>query len=217
MPSSPTWPDEHGPSPSLARVRVNGITRGAFILRGALATAAATGAGTVAPFVQRAFAQSDASDSAIFDFAFRLESLELAFYEQALEQVPAMSTHVRRLVRELRDHEREHKSTISSTVLQLGIKHDPTPEVQFGSSFQSEKNFLGVAAQLEEAGVGAYNGALPQMFDRHLLAVLATIAQIEGRHAAVVKDLLGRPIADAAFDKPRTEAEVAGVIRPFIQ
>jgi rubrerythrin len=213
MPSSPSSPD----AASVADLRVPGVTRGAFILRGALATAAAAGAGTVGPFVQRALAQSDASDAAIFDFAFRLESLEVAFYKQALQQVPGMATHTRRLVRELLDHEREHKSTISETVLQLGIKHDPSPAVDFGPSFQSEKNFLGVAAQLEEVGVGAYNGALPRVFSRQLLVVIGTIAQIEARHAAVVRDLLGRPIADAAFDKPRTEAEVANAIRPFVK
>ena len=216
MPSSPSW-SEAEPAASLARVRVDGMTRGSFILRGALATAAAYGAGSVAPFVQRAFAQSDASDAAIFDFAHRLESLEYAFYVQALEQVPDMTTHTRRLVGELRDHEREHRETISATVLQLGIKHAPPPEVDFGSSFQSEKNFLGVAAQLEEVAVGGYNGALTQMFDKHLLLVIATIVQIEARHAAVVKDLLGRPITDGAFDTPRTEAEVATALRPFLK
>jgi hypothetical protein len=47
--------------------------------------------------------------------------------------------------------------------------------------------------------------------------VIATIGQIEARHAAVVRDLLGKPITDGAFDKPRTEAEVAGALRPYLK
>ena len=215
MRSSPSSPEP--PDSPLARVRVRGITRSDFIVRGALATAAAAGTGSVAPFVGRAFAQSDASDAAIFDFAFRLESIEVALYKQALKQVPDMSTHTSRLVREILDHEREHKSTISETVLQLGIKHDPSPKTDFGTSFASENDFLGVASKLEEANVGAYNGVLPKVFSPQLLVVIATIGQIEARHAAVIRDLLGKPITDAAFDKPRTEAEVAGVIRPYVK
>src|SRR3982074_1808909 len=92
-------------SEGLSAVRVGGMTRGAFILRGALATASVSGPGSAGPFVQGAFAQSDSSDSAILDFALRLELLEEAFYKQALQQVPGMRSEVRQLARELHDHE----------------------------------------------------------------------------------------------------------------
>jgi rubrerythrin len=204
MRSSPSSPED-------------GITRGAFILRGALTTAALYGAGAVTPFVRGAFAQSDASDAAILDFALRLEALEAAFYDEALKQVPGMSSSVRRIARTLRDHEHQHHETIGATGTQLGIKGSPAPKLDFGDSFSSERRFLEVSKQLEDTGVAAYNGVAPMIFSRSILAVAAQIVQIEARHAAVVRDLLGQPIADGAFDKPRSMEQVATAIKPFIK
>ena len=60
-----------------------------------------------------------------------------------------------------------------------------------------------MSKQLEDTGVAAYNGAAPELFSREILAIAGEIVQIEARHAAVVRDLLGQPIADGAFDKPQ--------------
>jgi rubrerythrin len=192
------------------------MTRGAFILRGALASAAVYGAGSVGPFVQSAFAQSDASDSAILDFALRLEILEEAFYKQGLQHVPGMSARVRRVARELHDHERQHRLAIAEVIRQLGIKSSPPPKLDFGDSFSSESRFLEVAQQLEDTGVSAYNGAAPQITSPDLLSFAGTIVQIEARHASVVRDLRGQPIADGAFDKPLDESQVGARVKPFI-
>src|SRR4051794_33208845 len=179
--------------PSLADVRVDGITRGSFILRGTLAAAAVYGAGAAAPFVQGAFAQSDASDSAILDFLLRLEALEAKFYDEALEKVSDMTASVRNVVKDVRDHEHQHRETIASTILQLGISNSPPPKVDFGDAFSSEQRFLEVAKQLEDTGVSAYNGAGPELFTRSILAVAGSIVQVEARHAAVFRDLSGDP------------------------
>lgn len=202
--------------PALAEVRVDGITRGSFILRGTLAAAAVYGAGAAAPFVRGALAQSDASDSAILDFALRLEALEAKFYDEALKQVPDMTSSVRRIVKDVRDHEHQHRETIAETILQLGISNSPAPKVEFGDAFSSQQRFLEVAKQLEETGVGAYNGALPEMFTRTILAVAAQIVQVEARHAAVIRDLLGEPIADGAFDKPLDESQATSRVKAYI-
>ena len=42
--------------PELAGIEIHGVTRGAFLARGALATAAVYGAGAVGPFVGQALA-----------------------------------------------------------------------------------------------------------------------------------------------------------------
>src|SRR3954452_24835195 len=141
-----------------------GITRGAFILRGALATASVYGAGAVGPYVSRALAQSDASDAQILDFALRLEALESTFYDQALKQVSGMSTSVRRVTKEVRDNEHEHFRALGESLLQLGIRNSPKPKFDFGDSFSSQARFLEVSQQLEDTGVGAYNGAAPKVF-----------------------------------------------------
>jgi hypothetical protein len=203
--------------PALADVRVAGITRGSFILRGTLAAAAVYGAGAAAPFVQGAFAQSDASDSAILDFALRLEALEAEFYDEALKKVPDMSASVRNVVKDVRDHEHQHRETIAETILQLGISNSPPPKLDFGDAFASEQRFLEVAKQLEDTGVSAYNGAAPALFSRRILAVAAQIVQIEARHAAVFRDLQGDPITDGAFDKPLDESQVTDRVKVYIK
>lgn len=205
------------PPPPLARVRVDGITRGSFILRGALATAALYGAGAAGPFVRDALAQSDATDAQILDFALRLETLEAAFYEQALKQVPGLSAGVRSIARLLGAHEREHRRVLGETVSQIGIRTSPPPRIQFGDAFASEARFLQTAQLLEDTGVSAYNGAAAMLFSRSLLSVAGSIVQVEARHAAVVRDLRGEPVAAAAFEKPERPEQVAAVIRPFVR
>src|SRR3954470_16568377 len=129
----------------LAGIRVEGMTRGSFILRGTLAAAAVYGAGAVTPFVRNALAQSDASDSAILDFARRLQTLEANFYDKALQQVPDMSLAVRHVIQDVRDHERQHAETVNAMLLQLGISASPAPKLHFGDAFSSEQRFLELA------------------------------------------------------------------------
>ncbi len=203
-------------SEAIGSVRVDGLTRGGFILRSALATAAVYGAGSVGPLVQRAFAQSDASDSAILDFALRLEILEEAFYKQALKQVPGMSASTRKIARELHDHEHQHVMAIAEVIRQLGIKSSPPPKLSLGDSFSSEARFLSIAQQLEDTGVAAYNGAVPQITNPTLVAFAGTVLQIEARHASTIRDLRGQPITDGAFDKPLDESQVGERVKPFI-
>jgi rubrerythrin len=196
---------------------MDGMTRGSFILRGALASAAVYGAGAVAPFVQGAFAQSDASDAGILDFALRLEILEATFYIEALKQVPGMSREVRGVAQILRDHEHQHAETIHSATLQLGVKNSPPPKLDFGDAFSSQARFLEVSQQLEDTGVAAYNGAAPIIFAGRLLDIAAEIVQVEARHAATIRDLRGQPISDGAFDKPLDADQVAQRVKPFIK
>src|SRR4051794_41780781 len=115
------------PVAALAGLRVDGITRGAFILRGTLAAAAVYGAGAATPFVRAALAQSDASDSAILDFALRLETLEANFYDKALEQVPDMSRRGRRGVQGGGDPQDPHAPTVHATNPPPGPSARPAP------------------------------------------------------------------------------------------
>jgi hypothetical protein len=51
----------------------------------------------------------------------------------------------------------------------------------------------------------------------NILQVAGSIVQVEARHAAVVADLRGQPIAPAAFERALKPAEVAQRVQPYVK
>jgi hypothetical protein len=201
----------------LARVRVDGMTRGAFMLRGALATASAYGLGAVAPYVQSAFAQEEASggDVGVIRFALTLEMLEAAFYKEALEKVPKLSPDVKEVASQLRDHEADHVDMLTSLLNQLGAAVGASPRFDFGGAFDSERTFLTLAQTFEDTGVQAYNGAGPAIESPDVLESAGSIVQVEGRHAGVIRYLRDEQITSSAFDRGVSRATVLERVKPF--
>jgi hypothetical protein len=196
-------------------VEIKGMTRQAFLVKGALATGTVYGMGAVQPFVSQALAQE--GDEGILNFALTLEYLEAAFYTQAVQKVSGLSGETKKLATELRDNETAHVQALTAAIKGLNGKPVAAPGVDFGGAFSSEKSFLKLAQTFEDTGVSAYNGAAPALKSKKLLAAAGSIVQVEARHAAAIRNLNGEPVTDGGFDKTLAKADVLKAVKPFLK
>lgn len=202
-------------SPELAACEVHGMTRSAFILRGALAAGAFYGTASVAPFVSQALAETGGGDVEILNFALTLEYLEADFYNVKGRQV-GLSGEAKKYARVFGAEEAAHVSALSAAIKQLGGKPVAKPTFVFPAT--NEKSFLALASVLENTGVGAYNGAGPSLKSKQVLASAGSIVQIEARHAAAIDLLIGKsPTPNEGFDRPLTKKEVLAAAGPLIK
>ena len=202
-------------APELASIEIEGMSRGAFIMRSAVAAGSVYGLATVGPFVSQAMAQGG-GDVDVLNFALTLEYLEAAFYEQAVRNTRGLGAEPKELAETLRDNESEHVAVLTATIKDLGGKPVKAPGVNFGKAFAGERSFLKTAQTFEDLGVSAYNGAAPQIKSKEVLGAAGSIVQVEARHAAAIRFLRGKPIADSAFDKALGRQAVLDAAKPFI-
>ena len=202
--------------PELGAVDVRGMTRSAFILRGALAAGAVCGGAAVGPFVGAAMAQAS-GDIEVLNFALALEHLEATFYKEGVKELEKdLDTKVKELAEEIEKNEAEHVDTLTQTVEQLGGKPAATPRFDFGDAFASQDAFLDLALIFENTGVSAYNGAAAQIRSKEVLAAAGAIVQVEARHAALVAGHIGEEVTpDGAFEKSLSRERVEQAVRPF--
>jgi Ferritin-like domain len=203
-------------APELASIEVENLSRGAFLMRGALAAGAAYGALAAGPLVRGALAQGGGGDLEILNFALTLEYLEAAFYEQGGTEVSGLAGEVAGYVKTFGGEEQEHVDALTATIKDLGGKPVKAPAVDFGDAFSSQDSFLQTAITFEDLGVSAYNGAAPMIQSKDLLATAGGIVQVEGRHAAAIRFAAGEPPAPDAFDPTLSESEVLKAVQPFL-
>lgn len=198
-------------TPELHAIEVDGMTRSSFLLRATLAAGAMYGTGAVAPFVSSALAQTPSGDLAILNFALGLEQIEEAFLAYALKNAK-LAGHVKKLATEFHAQEAQHVALLKQTVQMLGGKPVPAPKVKF-TGVTDQQSFVRIGIQLEEAGVGAYNGAGPLIKTPDLLTAAGGIVQVEARHAAALRMQAGEDPAPAAFDTPLTPAKAQAAVK----
>jgi rubrerythrin len=203
-------------SPELAAVEVHGMTRGSFILKGALAAGATLGAGAVAPYVGNALAAGGGGgDIDILNFALTLEYLETVFYKHKATSV-GLSGEARRLAADFAHQEQQHVDALTQAIKGAGGK--PAKKPTFVFPVTNEASFLKLAYTLENTGVGAYNGAGPSLSNPKYLAAAGSIVQVEARHAAAIGLLTKQPVTpDGGFDKPLTKSQVLAKAGPLIK
>ncbi len=201
------------PTSGLAAVEIHGVTRASFILKGALATGAIYGAGSIAPFVGRALAASPDLD--ILNFALTLEYLETDFYKLKGKSV-GLSGQAKSIAMSFGDEEAEHVAALTKAITASGGK--PVKKPTFAFPVTNQAGFLKLAYVLENTGVGAYNGAGPSLQNKMLLAAAGSIVQVEARHAATIALLTNSKITpDGAFDKPLSTKQVLAKAGPLIK
>ena len=202
-------------SPELGAVEVHGMTRSSFILRGAITAGAVYGAGAVGPYVSNAFAAGGSGDIEILNFALTLEYLETAFYNEKGKAV-GLSGEAKKLASTFGDEEAQHVAALTTAIKSAGGK--PVKQPTFVFPVTNQASFLKLAYELENTGVGAYNGAGPSLTSKQLLAAAGSIVQVEARHAAAIALLTGAKITpNGAFDKPLSKAAVLKAAGPLIK
>jgi rubrerythrin len=151
---------------------------------------------------------SPAQDRAIFNFALLLEYLQAAFYTQAVKDA-MLTGDVRSFAEVVSEHERAHVDYLRKA---LGKHARPRPQFDFGDATRSESAFLEAAVLLENTGVLAYNGQAANL-TKPALAAAAEIVSVEGRHAAWISALAGKPPAPRAADVGTPSPDVVRKLR----
>jgi rubrerythrin len=197
----------------MENIEIQGMSRGAFLVRGALATGAAYGAASVTPWVTGALAQGGGGDVDVLNFALTLEYLEADFYKQA--QKLSLKGQYKSFAKDFGDQEQQHVEALMATIKKLGGKPAKMPTFAFG--MKSEKDFAKLAITLEDTGVSAYNGAAPMIQSKDVLAAAGSIVQVEARHAAALRFLGGMDPTKGPFDQPLAKAKVLAAVKPLIK
>jgi hypothetical protein len=152
-------------------------------------------------------APSRDQDIEILNFALLLEYIERAFYDEAVAS-GALDGELLEFAREVGRHERAHVALLEGA---LGKKARPEPELDFGDATGDMDRFAATAVVLEDLGVGAYVGQGANL-TRAYRSTAARIASVEGRHAAWIRDIVGKNPAPHAADKGLTAREVSSLV-----
>jgi rubrerythrin len=178
--------------------------RRAFLIRtgqvGLSAAAVALLAGCESMAQNRGTGASDGSDVAILNTALGLEHEAIAAYqlgaESGLLQKPVLDLAVT-----FQGQHKAHADLLAQTVRKLGGKPvEPQASYDFPmATLKSQADVLGFAADLEQAAVSAYLGAVPEFEDRGLAKAAASILGDEAMHWATLRNALGLPPVPDAF------------------
>lgn len=176
------------------------------------------------------------SDIDVLNYALTLERLEANFYTEGLKRFSPSDFSSSAAAQNLgnsgdlfgdsvtgdaysyllliRSHEQTHVRTLIRTIQSLG--GTPKPACTYKFNYNSIDEFLAIGKLLEDTGVMAYDGAVRLIKSPALLTAAATIATVEGRHAAFLRLLTGDVPFPAAFDTPKTMAEILAAAGGFI-
>ncbi len=196
------------------------LTRAGLFRRAALTGSAVIGGGLLVSNVPAAFAQGEdgqISDVEILNLLLLNESLEVAFYTEALARA-GLTGRPLAFAQQVRENEVAHRDLAATA---LGRQANPIPPFAFGEATATEANFLLTALVLENNDVGVLNGSGPLVRSRALLAVAGQLVSVEARQAAWIRRIVfgARPgrrrnlPAPSAFDPGIPPAQAIAALR----
>jgi rubrerythrin len=186
-----------------------GHTRGAFFGRAAIAAGGLLGGGAVLGALPSVAGAQSSTDVDILNFALTLEELETAFYADAIAKA-GLTGATAAVAKEIGAHEAAHVAALRKA---LGSKAIAKPAFDFGAATRSQAAFLKTAVTLEDTGVAAYKGQAPLIEDAGILAAALSIHSVEAKHAAWVRRLAKGAPSPAAFEGPKTKAQVLAAVQ----
>ena len=161
---------------------------------------------------------SGKSDAAIVNYALTLEYLEADFYQQVLASGEITDKKIVEAAKKIAQNEQDHVEALRGTAEMLGGTVAKKPKTNFDEVLAGGQDMiLETAATVENLGAAAYLGEAGNITDKEILAAALSIHTVEGRHAALLNQVVGKSIVpDGAFAKPATRAEVLKAIKPFL-
>ncbi len=169
--------------------KVNPETRSAFLKKagvglGAIAAGSAFAGGM--PSIARGVTVPQ-SDIDILNFALTLEYLEAEFYAQAnRNKIFGSSKELFRFSQVVANHENSHVLFLRRV---LGAKAVAKPKFDFKDTVTNVAKFAATAQVLEDTGVHAYLGQVPNIKTKAVLLGAGRILPVEARHASWIRDI----------------------------
>jgi hypothetical protein len=176
--------------------------------------------GSVHGVTRLARAQELATDLDVLNYALTLEHLEYAFYRDGVGLysfgADSRGQSIDTNFVAIRDHEGAHVETLVQVITDLGGTPVEEATYDFGDAYGDPMAFMATAAALENTGVSAYDGAARFLANPELLTAAGSIVAVEARHASYLNLLTGEIPFPAAFETPKSPAEILEIAGPFI-
>jgi hypothetical protein len=200
--------------------KVDPETRAAFLKKAGIglgALAAGSAFAGALPTLARG-AAVPASDIDILNFALTLEYLEAEFYAQAnANKIFGGKKELFRFSQVVAQHEATHVAFLKQV---LGSKAVAKPKFDFKDTVTNASKFAATAQVLEDTGVHAYLGQVPNIKAKAVLLGAGRILPVEARHAAWIRDIrfaggTTSPTtpAPAAFEDGFSKAKILAAVK----